>query len=47
MLGDVIADLIREVIVHPVLRALDVVVGGVKRNLSRLQSDSDDRHHER
>lgn len=44
MLGDIIADLVLEVVFRPVLKALDTVGGHMKRGLSqfrtRVQSDS-------
>ncbi|RDZ66024.1 hypothetical protein C5B90_06670 [Haloferax sp. Atlit-12N] len=38
MLGDLIADLILEVVFRPVLKAMDLFVAGVKKRLTRLRA---------
>ncbi|ELZ73932.1 hypothetical protein C457_01575 [Haloferax prahovense DSM 18310] len=38
MLGDLIADLILEVVFRPVLKAMDLFVAGVKKRLARIRA---------
>ncbi|WP_058826808.1 hypothetical protein [Haloferax sp. Q22] len=38
MLGDLIADLILEVVFRPILKAMDLFVAGVKKRLTRLRA---------
>jgi len=38
MLGDLIADLILDVVLHPFVKAMDSFVAGVKKRLARIRA---------